>query len=113
MILGFNVTASRAIEAAASAASVPIHVDTVIYRLMDNVKARLAALLPPIIEKRVTGEANVQQVFEISLKGGSKLHVAGCRVVNGLVEKHKPVRVVRDGAVLVEGAPSYFLVLRA
>ncbi|KAG9002042.1 hypothetical protein FRB94_004134 [Tulasnella sp. JGI-2019a] len=103
MVLGFNVSASRSIEAAASSSNVPIHVDTVIYRLMDEVKSRLVAMLPPIIEKRVVGEAKVQQIFEINRKGGSNLNIAGCRVINGLVEKHKTARVVRDGQTVAEG----------
>lgn len=103
MVLGFNVFASRTIESVASAAHVPIHVDTVIYRLMDEVKTRLAAMLPPVIEKRVLGEANVQQIFDIKLKGGNTLSIAGCRVGNGTLEKHKMARVVRDGETVGEG----------
>ncbi|KAG8865179.1 hypothetical protein FRB96_000068 [Tulasnella sp. 330] len=103
MILGFNVSAPRSIEAAASSSNVRMHVDTVIYRLMDEVKARLVAMLPPTIEKRVVGEAKIQQIFEINRKGGGNLSIAGCRVVNGLVEKHKMARVVRDGQTMAEG----------
>lgn len=103
MVLGFNVSAPRSIEANASSAKVPIHVDTVIYRLMDEVKSRLAAMLPPVVEKRVVGEAKIQQIFELNRKGADNLVIAGCRVVNGILEKHKMARVVRDGQTVAEG----------
>ena len=70
---------------------------------MDDVTARVIELLPPIIEKRVTGEAAVLQLFDIHLKGKKTTQVGGCRVTNGVVEKNKLARVVRDGEVIHEG----------
>lgn len=78
---------------------------------MDAVKSLVIALLPPIIEKRVTGEANVLQLFDIHLKGKKIKKVAGCRVTNGLVEKSRLARVVREGEVIHEGQYTSFRVL--
>jgi translation initiation factor IF-2 len=61
-------------------------------------------LLPVIVEKKVTGEATVLQLFDVHLKGNQTKRVAGCRVVNGLVERAKRARVVRSGVTLHEGS---------
>ncbi|KZS99396.1 translation protein [Laetiporus sulphureus 93-53] len=83
--------------------SVPLMSSTVIHRLMDDVKERVIALLPPIIEQRVLGEANVLQLFEIYLKGKKTMKIAGCRVSNGVVNKTKLARVIRNGEMVHEG----------
>lgn len=101
MILGFNVSVPRNVEGMASQACVPLHVDTVIYRLIEEVTARVTALLPKIIEKKVVGEATVQQLFGIK-QGKATVNVAGCRVVNGILAKHKTARVVRNGEVVAD-----------
>lgn len=70
---------------------------------MDAVTARVIDLLPKIKETRVLGEASVLQMFDIHLKQKQVMRVAGCRVVNGLVEKEKTARVVRGGEVIFTG----------
>lgn len=105
MVLAFSVQIPRAIEAKASAQDVPLYSSTIIYRIMEEVRNRVAALLPPIIERKVTGEANVLELFVINLKGRQTKQVAGCRVTNGLVEKSKMGRVIRDGVTVHEGKP--------
>lgn len=82
---------------------VPIFPSKIIYHVLDHVKDRVIALLPKIVEKRVIGEANVVQTFDIQGKGKAIVKVAGCRVSNGVVEKDKRVRVVRDGKTVHEG----------
>ena len=82
---------------------VPIITSDIIYRLMETVREQVTALLPPIIEYKVLGEATVQQMFEIDLKGHKKLKVAGCRVTNGVVEKTKTVRLIRGGKIIHDG----------
>lgn len=67
---------------------------------MEDVKENVVALLPPIIETRVIAEATVAQLFDIHLKRKVTMKVAGCKVTNGLLEKNKPVRVVRNGKVI-------------
>lgn len=70
---------------------------------MDDVRDRVRALLPLIIETKVTGEANVLQLFDIQLKDKATRKVAGCRVSNGLIQKSKNARVVRNGETVHEG----------
>jgi translation initiation factor IF-2 len=70
---------------------------------MEAIREKVAELLPPIIEFKVIGEANVQASFNIDLKGRKTLKVAGCRVTNGILEKNKSVRLIRNGAILYDG----------
>ncbi|GLB35084.1 putative translation-initiation factor 2 [Lyophyllum shimeji] len=102
-IVGFSVSTPRAIETLAAQNDVPIISSDVIYRLMEIVKDRVIALLPVIIETRVTGEAAVLQLFDIQLKAKQTKKVAGCRVTNGIIEKSKYARLVRNGNVVHEG----------
>jgi len=70
---------------------------------MDKVKDRVIALLPVITETKVTGEATVLQLFDIHLKAKQIKKVAGCRVVNGTVDKSKFARVIRSGVNVHDG----------
>ena len=72
---------------------------------MDLIKARVVDLLPKIIEQKVTGEAKVLQIFDITVKGKKTAKIAGCRVTNGAIEKSRMARVQRDGKTIFEGKP--------
>ncbi|KAI0372835.1 initiation factor 2 [Pilatotrama ljubarskyi] len=102
-IIAFNVKVPRPVESEAHSQHVPIITSSVIYKLIDDVKARVVDLLPPIIEKRVSGEATVLALFDIQLKGKKTKQVGGCRVTNGVVARNKLARVVRNGQVVHEG----------
>jgi len=82
---------------------VPIFTSNIIYRIIEDVRSRVIALLPVIVETKVTGEATVLQVFEIQLKSKQTMKVAGCRVINGIIEKQKFARLVRSGEIIHEG----------
>lgn len=102
-VVAFSVNVSRPIRSLATSQKVPILSSDIIYRLMDDVKSHVIALLPPIIETRVTGEATVIQLFDIHIKSRQTIKIAGCRVTNGVVDKNRRARVVRDGNVVHEG----------
>lgn len=103
VVIAFSVKVPRVVENEAASQHVPIVSSSIIYKLMDTVTQKVIELLPPIIEKRVTGEATVLQLFDISLKGKKTTQVGGCRVTNGVVEKSKFARVMRNGEVVHEG----------
>jgi translation initiation factor IF-2 len=96
-VLGFNVKASRSLQNAAAKVqpSVKVHCDDVIYRLMTYVTEQCVALLPVLTKPRIAGEATIQQVFSINVKGRTFKNVAGCRVTNGTISKSQLVRVLR------------------
>lgn len=104
-IIGFSVDCPRSIKTAADSVNVPILTDSVIYRLIDAVRARVIALLPPKLEYRITGEATVQQLFPIKLGKKETKVIAGCRVSNGVLNKAEGVRVLRgpERTVVFEG----------
>ncbi|KDQ60661.1 hypothetical protein JAAARDRAFT_124015 [Jaapia argillacea MUCL 33604] len=102
MVVAFSVRIPRSVESTANQNHVPVYQTSIIYSLMDDIKQRIISLLPVTVEKRVTGEATVLQLFDIHLKGKQIKKIAGCRVVNGLVERGKLARVVRNGEVIHE-----------
>jgi translation initiation factor IF-2 len=105
MIIGFSVSCSRSVQADAAAAQVPIHLESVIYRLIETVRNKTAALLPPRIESKIIGEATVLQIFNLNLPKRQTKTIAGCRVNNGQINKTDKVRVMRgvERTVVFEG----------
>jgi translation initiation factor IF-2 len=95
-VIGFSVNCSRSIQNQAKDMNVPLHLESVIYRLIETVRSKVAALLPPKIESRVVGEASVQQLFPVKVKKGTVM-VAGCKVSNGIINKAEKVRILRSG----------------
>ncbi|KAI0065483.1 initiation factor 2 [Artomyces pyxidatus] len=103
MVVAFSVPVSRAATLAAGTNNVPVYSSSIIYQVMDEVKKRVTDLLPAKFEKRVVAEAKVLQIFDIHVSGKQTKPVAGCRVTNGVLNKNKPMQVVRNGRVLHEG----------
>ena len=101
-IINFNTTVNNRIRQLAESKGVDIIDQSIIYRLVDDVKAKLGEKLPPIITQKVIGEAEIGQIFEINLKGRKKLLVAGCKIRNGVISKNAKVRVLR-GEVVYDG----------
>ncbi|KAJ3855356.1 hypothetical protein EV368DRAFT_34797 [Lentinula lateritia] len=102
MIVAFNVNASKQVQVAAAQKNIIILSSGIIYKLMDDVQEHVIKLLPVITEKKITGEAQVLQIFDIQAKK-QVVKVAGCRVTNGTVERSKQARVIRNGETVHEG----------
>ena len=102
MIIAFAVPVPRSATVAASAHNIPIFSSKIIYQVIEDVKQRVADLLPPVYEKHFSGEASVLQIFDIKLTGGRTKTIASCRVTKGVVEKSKKIQVVRNGQVIHE-----------
>ena len=99
MILGFNVRSDNAAKKIVEQEELVLSYHSIIYELLDEVKARLSGLLDPIIKEEIVGTAEVLEVFN-SPKFGQ---VAGCMVIEGSIFKSKPVRVLRDDVVIHQG----------
>ena len=99
IILGFNVRADSTAKKIIESESIKLSYHSIIYELLDDVKARMSGLLDPIVREEIVGIAEVLEVFN-SPKFGQ---VAGCNVVEGNVLRNKPVRVLRDEIVIFEG----------
>ena len=99
IILGFNVRSDNAAKKIIEGEELVLSYHSIIYELIDEVKARLSGLLDPIVKEEIVGTAEVLEVFN-SPKFGQ---VAGCMVIEGSIFKSKPVRVLRDDVVIHQG----------
>jgi translation initiation factor IF-2 len=98
-IIGFNVRANVQARALSDREGIEIRYYNIIYDLVDDVKAAMSGLLSPERRETFLGNAEILEVFNITKTG----KVAGCRVVEGKVERGVGVRLVRDGVVIHEG----------
>lgn len=107
-IISFNMPIDPAMSRMAESRGVRIMDHNIIYKLIDDVKAALSEHLAPSVTQRVTGEAEVGQIFEITLKGREKVAIAGCRVRNGIIHRAKKVRVLRGQDTIYDGTLIHF-----
>lgn len=107
LIVGFNVgSMGSATETSARIAKVKVLKHRVIYHLLEDVGALIVGIAPGIKEDQVAGQAEVLSVFELKGKGRTgkgATKIAGCRVVDGRLERAARIRVLRSGEVLFEG----------
>ncbi len=82
---------------------VPVVVDDVIYRLIDDVTTRVINTLPVLSEQKVQGEARVAQTFDITIRGRQTKSIAGCRVTNGTITNGSKVKIMRKGEEIHDG----------
>jgi len=99
IMIGFNVRASNEARRLIEAESVDLHYHSVIYDVIDEVKRAISGFLAPEIQEKITGLAEVREVFRSSRIGA----VAGCMVREGVVRRNNPIRVLRDNIVVFEG----------
>ncbi|MFK7730866.1 MAG: translation initiation factor IF-2 [Pseudomonadales bacterium] len=99
VVFGFNVRADGSARKMVEDESMDMRYYSVIYNLIDDVKAALSGMLAPELREEIIGVADVRDVFK-SPKFGQ---VAGCMVVEGTVHRNKPIRVLRDNVVIFEG----------
>ena len=98
-IIGFNVRADSKARKIIESNQLDLKYFSVIYDLMDNVKQQLSGLLEPDIKEEIIGIAEVKDVFRSSKYGA----IAGSIVIEGIVLKEQPIRVLRDNIVIYEG----------
>jgi translation initiation factor IF-2 len=99
VIFGFNVRADTASKRLVEQEGLDLRYYSIIYNLIDDVKAALTGMLAPEFREDILGIADVRDVFR-SPKFGQ---VAGCMVTEGTVYRNKPIRVLRDNVVIFEG----------
>ncbi|MGB2047381.1 MAG: translation initiation factor IF-2 [Psychrobacter celer] len=99
VLLGFNVRADSAARRKADVANIDIRYYSVIYGLIDDVKAAMSGMLAPEHREKILGIAEVREVFRSSKFGAA----AGCMVVEGTIYRNKPIRVLRDDKVIFTG----------
>ena len=99
ILVGFNVRADASARKVIEAESLDLRYYSVIYNLIDEVKAAMSGMLSPELKQQIIGLAEVRDVFK-SPKFGA---IAGCMVTEGIIKRHNPIRVLRDNVVIYEG----------
>ncbi len=100
MVIGFNVRAIPQARDLAKRDNVEIRYHSIIYELIDEVKAAMGGLLSPDSQEDFIGYAEIRQVFSVSKSG----KVAGCMVTEGIIKRGCKVRLLRDNVVIHEGS---------
>jgi translation initiation factor IF-2 len=99
IIIGFNVRADATARKVIQEHELDLHYYSVIYDAIDEVKAAISGLLGTEVKEQIVGLAEVKDVFRSSRLGA----IAGCLVLEGVVKRHNPIRVLRDNVVIFEG----------
>jgi translation initiation factor IF-2 len=100
LIIGFNVRANPQAREMARRDGVEIRYYSVIYNVIDDVRAALVGMLSPVLRERFLGNATIREVFNITKVG----KVAGCLVTEGIVKRGAGVRLLRDNVVIHTGS---------
>jgi translation initiation factor IF-2 len=98
-IIGFNVRANATARASATQKGVEIRYYSIIYDLVDDIKAAASGLLKAEVREHFIGYAKILEVFKVSNVG----KVAGCLVTEGVARRSAGVRLLRDDVVIHEG----------
>ena len=98
-VIGFNVRANAPARAAANQKGVEIRYYSIIYDLVDDIRAAASGLLKDEVRERFIGYAKILEVFKVSGVG----KVAGCLVTEGVARRSAGVRLLRDNVVIHEG----------
>ncbi|MCG8509582.1 MAG: translation initiation factor IF-2, partial [Rhodospirillales bacterium] len=102
LIIGFNVRANAQSRELAKQSDLEIRYYSIIYNLIDDLKAALSGMLSPTLRESLLGYAEIREVFNITKVG----RVAGCMVTEGMVRRGAKVRLLRDNVVIHEGSLS-------
>jgi len=98
-VIGFNVRANAPARNAANQKGVEIRYYSIIYDLVDDIKAAASGLLKAEVRENFIGYAKILEVFKVSGVG----KVAGCLVTEGVARRSAGVRLLRDNVVIHEG----------
>ena len=99
IIVGFNVRPTTKTMDFAKDYNVDIKLYDVIYKMIEDIENSMKGLLEPIYEEKVTGHAEIRQIFKFSKIG----NIAGSHVTDGIIKNGSSARLIRDGVVLYTG----------
>ena len=98
-VFGFNTRADTAAKAIIEREGIDLRYYSVIYELLDDIRAVLEGMLAPELREEIVGVAEVREVYRSPRFG----QIAGCMVVEGSVARNKAIRVLRDNVVIFQG----------
>lgn len=99
VLIGFNVRADAVARRLAEKEGIELQYHSVIYDVVDQVKRALNGLMAPVFQEKITGLAQVREVFRSAKLGA----IAGCMVLEGSVKRGAKIRVLRDHVVVYQG----------
>jgi len=99
VLIAFNVKPSKEAKKLAENEKINISSYNIIYEVLDFVKKRMSGLLAPDVEEKITGTAQILEIFKVS--GAGK--VAGSKVTDGEINSNSDVRIIRDGTIIFTG----------
>ncbi|MDR1781665.1 MAG: translation initiation factor IF-2 [Bacilli bacterium] len=99
IIYGFNVRPIASVRQKAEEEGVQIRLHNVIYKIVEELEDAMKGMLDPDIVEKITGQAEVRQIFKVSKIGT----IAGCYVTEGNIVRNSQVRLIRDGVVIYDG----------
>lgn len=102
IIIGFNIRPNQKIMDYAKDKGIEVRLYNIIYKLLEDIEAAMKGMLDPVYEEKVTGQAEVRDIFKASKIGT----IAGCYVTSGSILRNSSVRLIRDSIVVYEGALS-------
>ena len=99
IIVGFNVRPTSQISDFAKEQGVEIRLYNIIYKLQEDIERAVKGLLDPVFEEKITGQAEVRELFKVSRIGT----IAGSYVTSGTIFRNGGVRLIRDSIVIYTG----------
>ena len=99
VLIAFNVKPSKEAKKLAENEKIQISSYNIIYEVLDFVKMRMSGLLTPDVQEKITGTAQILEIFKVS--GAGK--VAGSKVTDGEINSNSDIRIIRDGAIIFTG----------
>ncbi|GAC31375.1 translation initiation factor IF-2 [Paraglaciecola polaris] len=99
IVVGFNVRADASARRVIETEEIDLRYYSVIYSLIDEVKMAMTGMLAPEFKQEIIGLAEVRDVFKSPKLGA----IAGCMVIEGLIKRSNPIRVLRENVVIYEG----------
>ncbi len=102
VLIAFNVKPSKEAKKLAENEMIKISSYNIIYEVLDYIKQRMSGLLAPDVQEKITGTAQILEIFKVS--GAGK--VAGLKITEGEITSTSDVRIIRDGAIIFTGKVS-------
>ena len=102
VLIAFNVKPSKEAKKLAEKEKIKISTYNIIYEVLDYVKQKMSGLLTPDVQEKITGTAQILEIFKVS--GAGK--VAGSKITDGEINSASDVRIIRDGAIIYTGKVS-------
>ena len=102
VLIAFNVKPSKEAKKLAENENIKISSYNIIYEVLDYIKQKMSGLLAPDVQEKITGTAQILEIFKVS--GAGK--VAGSKVTEGEINSTSDVRIIRDGVIIYTGKVS-------